>query len=342
MNFETQDKQPTVNIFESKLKKLMKNLFKISLLALSIIFTSCSDDDDNQPTPVETNTIVDIVAGNPDFSSLGSALAITNLTSVLASDGPFTVFAPTNDAFEDFLTANGFATLEDVPVDALASTLLNHVIGGVYNAADLETGYINTSAVFNGEADAPLSMYVNTTEGVTLNGISSVTTADVAADNGVIHIVDAVITLPSVVTFAAADAATFSELVGALVRVDQPDYVSILSTANGTAPAPFTVFAPTNQAFTNLYAELNVSGIEDVDGAILTATLNTHVVAGANVRAEDLVSGTVATLGDDLEIDATTAIITDPNGRTSQVIVTNVQAANGVIHAIDTVLLPQL
>ncbi len=320
----------------------MKNLFKTSLLALAIIFTSCSDDDDNQPTPVETNTIVDIVAGNPDFSSLGSALAITNLTSVLASDGPFTVFAPTNDAFADFLTTNGFATLEDVPVDALASTLLNHVIGGVNNAADLETGYVNTSAVFNGEADAPLSMYVNTTEGVTLNGISSVTTADVAADNGVIHIVDAVITLPSVVTFAAADAATFSELVGALTRADQPDYVSVLSTANGTAPAPFTVFAPTNQAFTNLYAELNVSGIEDVDGAILTATLNTHVVAGANVRAEDLVSGTVATLGDDLEIDATTAIITDPNGRTSQVIVTNVQAANGVIHAIDTVLLPQL
>lgn len=320
----------------------MKNLFKTSLLALAIIFTSCSDDDDNQPTPVETNTIVDIVSGNPDFSTLGSALAITNLTSVLASDGPFTVFAPTNDAFADFLTTNGFATLEDVPVDALASTLLNHVIGGVNNAADLETGYVNTSAVFNGEADAPLSMYVNTTEGVTLNGISSVTTADVAADNGVIHIVDAVITLPSVVTFAAADAATFSELVGALTRADQPDYVSVLSTANGTAPAPFTVFAPTNQAFTNLYAELNVSGIEDVDGAILTATLNTHVVAGANVRAEDLVSGTVATLGDDLEIDATTAIITDPNGRTSQVIVTNVQAANGVIHAIDTVLLPQL
>ncbi|MGI9593892.1 MAG: fasciclin domain-containing protein, partial [Patiriisocius sp.] len=80
----------------------------------------------------------------------------------------------------------------------------------------------------------------------------------------------------------------------------------------------------------------------DVDGAILTATLNTHVVSGANVRAEDLVSGTVATLGDDLQIDATTAIITDPNGRTGQVIVTNVQAANGVIHAIDTVLLPQL
>ena len=320
----------------------MKNLFKTSLLALAIIFTSCSDDDDNQPTPVETNTSVDIVSGNPDFSTLGSALAITNLTSVLASDGPFTVFAPTNDAFADFLTTNGFATLEDVPVDALASTLLNHVIGGVNNAADLETGYVNTSAVFNGEADAPLSMYVNTTEGVTLNGISSVTTADVAADNGVIHIVDAVITLPSVVTFAAADAATFSELVGALTRADQPDYVSVLSTANGTAPAPFTVFAPTNQAFTNLYAELNVSGIEDVDGAILTATLNTHVVAGANVRAEDLVSGTVATLGDDLEIDATTAIITDPNGRTSQVIVTNVQAANGVIHAIDTVLLPQL
>ena len=321
----------------------MKNLFRISLLALAIVFTSCSDDDDNQTTPVETNTIVDIVAGNPDFSTLGSALAITNLTSVLASDGPFTVFAPTNDAFADFLTANDFATLEDVPVDALANTLLNHVVGGVNNAADLSTGYINTSATFNGEADAPLSMYVNTADGVMLNGISSVTTDDVSADNGVIHIVDAVITLPSVVTFAAADAATFSELVGALTRADQPDYVSVLTTANGTDPAPFTVFAPTNQAFTNLYAELDgVNGLNDIPADILTATLNTHVVAGANVRAEDLVTGEVATLGDALQIDATTAIITDPNGRTSQVIVTNVQAANGVIHAIDTVLLPQL
>ena len=185
-------------------------------------------------------------------------------------------------------------------------------------------------------------MYVNTSEGVMLNGISTVTTADVSADNGVIHIVDAVITLPSIVTFAAADAATFSELVGALIRADQPDYVSVLTTANGTDPAPFTVFAPTNQAFADLYAELGYAGIDDVDGAILTATLNTHVVAGANVRAEDLVTGTVVTLGDAVEIDATTAIITDPNGRTSQVIVTNVQAANGVIHAIDTVLLPQL
>ena len=320
----------------------MKNLFRISLLALAIVFTSCSDDDDNQTTPPVSNTIVDIVAGNPDFSTLGSALAITNLTSVLASDGPFTVFAPTNDAFADFLTANGFATLEDVPVDALASTLLNHVVGGVNNAADLSTGYINTSATFNGEADAPLSMYVNTANGVMLNGISSVTTDDVSADNGVIHIVDAVITLPSVVTFAAADAATFSELVGALSRADQPDYVSVLTTANGTDPAPFTVFAPTNQAFANLYAELGVAGIDDVDGAVLTATLYTHVVAGANVRAENLVTGTVPTLGDALQIDAETAIITDPNGRTSQVIVTNVQAANGVIHAIDTVLLPQL
>lgn len=318
----------------------MKNLFRVSLLALAIVFTSCSDDDDNQTLPVETNTIVDIVAGNPDFSTLRSALAITNLTSVLASEGPFTVFAPTNDAFADFLTANDFATLEEVPVEALASTLLNHVVGGAVNAADLSTGYINTSATFNGEADAPLSMYVNTSEGVMLNGTSSVTTADVSADNGVIHIVDAVITLPSVVTFAAADAATFSELVGALTRADQQDYVSVLT--NGTEPAPFTVFAPTNQAFADLYAELGVAGIDDVDGAILTATLNTHVVAGANVRAEDLVTGTVATLGDAVEIDATTAIITDPNGRTSQVIVTNVQAANGVIHAIDTVLLPQL
>ena len=106
----------------------MKNLFRISLLALAIVFTSCSDDDDNQTLPAETNTIVDIVAGNPDFSTLGSALEITNLTSVLASEGPFTVFAPTNDAFADFLTEFGLSSLDQVDGLTLSQTLNTHAV----------------------------------------------------------------------------------------------------------------------------------------------------------------------------------------------------------------------
>ncbi len=305
-------------------------------MALGIV--SCSNDDSN-PDP-QSNTIADFVARNSDYTSLKAALDKTGLTAVLAAQGEFTVFAPNNDAFAAFLNANGFASLNDVPTGLLTNVLLNHVVAGKVMAADLTTGYINTLAT-EASSGANLSMYVNTSSGVKLNGISTVTTADINADNGVIHAVDTVIALPTVVTFATADP-TFAILVAALTRADQPDYVGILSTSEGTAPAPFTVFAPTNAAFGALLGELGVSGLDDIDGATLTAALNTHVIAGANVRAENLVNGTVSTLGADLIIDADNATITDPNGRVSNIIVVNVQAANGVVHVIDMVLLPQL
>ncbi len=283
-------------------------------------------------------TITNLAMMTADLSTLSEALEITGLDTVLNDrDAEFTVFAPTNAAFDAFL--NG-ASLSDVPVDVLTQVVLNHALTGTFVSTSLSTGYVNSLATFDGTENA-LSMYINTEGGVTINGVSSVVTPDVSAANGVVHIVDAVIDLPTVVTFAVADP-TFATLVAALTRDDQPDFVSVLSTPNGTDPAPFTVFAPTNDAFGDLLVELGVGSLNDIDGATLTATLNTHVIAGANVRAEDLVDGTVSTLGDDLVIDATNATITDPNGRVSNIIVVNVQAANGVVHAIDKVLLPQL
>ncbi|MFT5908054.1 MAG: transforming growth factor-beta-induced protein, partial [Saprospiraceae bacterium] len=92
----------------------------------------------------------------------------------------------------------------------------------------------------------------------------------------------------------------------------------------------------------DLLEELGADSLADIEGAVLTAALNTHVIAGANVRAEDLTNSVVSTLGEDITIDATNGTVTDNNGRVSTIIVTNVQAANGVVHAIDTVLLPTL
>ena len=301
--------------------------------------TACSDDDDNTIDQQE-NTIADFVKRSPDYSALKAALEKAELMDVLDGSDKFTVFAPNNAAFAGFLNANGFNDLNAVPVPLLKNLLLNHVVTGVKNASDLSTGYINSLATER-TSEANLSMYVSKTSKVTLNGSSEVTSSDIAVDNGVIHAVNAVIGLPTVVTFAVADP-NFSILVAALTRDDQPDFVSILSTPAGTSPAPFTVFAPTNEAFGALLAELGVSGLNDIDAATLTATLNTHVIAGANVRASDLVNGVVGTLGADLIINALNSTITDPNGRVSNIIVVNVQAANGVVHAIDKVLLPQL
>ena len=324
--------------------KNFKNLFKtVLILILSFTsFTSCNNDDETMPVPI-TNTIVDFVSNSPDYSVLLEALQLANgnLPDVLGGEGPFTVFAPNNTAFATFLSENNFSSLSDIPTDVLTQVLLNHVVSGNAVSSSLETGYsVNSlsTATPNGNN---MSSFINTTNGVVINGVSTVTTADVSVDNGTIHAVNAVIGLPTVVTFAAADP-NLSILVTALTRSDLTfDFVGTLSTVNGTAPAPFTIFAPTNDAFIDLLAELNVASLDDIDEPTLKGTLEMHAVAGANVLAAGLSDAmTIGTLGGNITANITNgATLTDANNRVSTIIATDVQASNGVIHAIDKVLL---
>lgn len=314
----------------------MKNLLKIACLAFVIGFVACNDDD---PVVVETNTIVDVAIDN-NLTSLVAAVRRANLDVTLAGPGPYTVLAPSDAAFSAFLQANNFNSLTDVPVDLLRNILLNHVISGELMSTDLTTGYANTNATSDASG-TNMSIYINTENGVSFNGISNVGIANVVADNGIVHVVDAVIGLPSVVTFATADP-NFSILVEALTRENDFTYVETLSTPNGTAPAPFTVFAPINDAFVDLLAELQLNALSDVPKATLTSTLNTHVVAGANVLESNLSDNMpVSTLGGGLTVNLTSngATLTDSNNRVSSIIATDVQANNGVIHAINKVVL---
>lgn len=284
-------------------------------------------------------TITGLAMMNEDLSSLYAALQLTGLDEALNDRAvEYTVFAPTNAAFDAFLDG---AALEDLPVEVVTEVLLNHVLNGIALSTDLSTTYTTTLATF-GDTDNNLSLYIDTSDGVNLNGVSSVTGPDNEAANGVVHVVDAVIDLPTVVTFATADP-NFSSLVTALTDPGQEtqNYVETLSTPNGTSPAPFTVFAPTNNAFSDLFTELGVSGIDEIDPAVLTSTLTTHVVVDSNVRQTDLVDGTITPLsGEVLTVDASAGTLTDPNDRVSTIEAFDVQAANGVIHALDTVLLP--
>lgn len=308
------------------------NLLGFLFLILCLGFTSCGDDD----TADDPKSITDLASETANLSSLVAALDAADLVSTLSGTGPFTVFAPTDDAFAKFLSDNGFAALSDVPKEILTSILLNHVVSGKVLSTDLSTGYVESSAT--GAGDNPMNMYISTDGGVRINGVSSVTTADVDASNGVIHIVDAVIGLPTVVTFATADP-TFSTLVAALTRQGLGvDYVGTLS-----GSGPFTVFAPTNDAFGALLTELGATGLGDINDATLNAVLQYHVVNGANVRAADLSDGQVVTTfgGADFTIDLSSgANIIDGNSRNTEIIVTDVQANNGVIHVLSQVLLP--
>lgn len=311
------------------------NLKMVALFAiLTFGFTSC-DDDDN--VVVEDNSIAGIASRNSNLTSLVAALNKAGLTSTLQNSGPYTVFAPTNAAFSSFLQANGYANLDAVPVAALKEILLNHVVNGAAQSTDLTNNqYLKTLGKGSASSTNTLSMHVNTTSGVKLNGVANVTTANVIATNGVIHIVDAVIGLPTIVTHATANS-NFSSLVGALTSAGQPDFVSILS-----GDGPFTVFAPTNAAFTSLDAELAPGGIAGVSSTNLTKVLQYHVVSG-NILSNALTNNqSVATLQtpQTFTINLSPARITDVNSRVSNIVATDVQCENGVIHVIDKVLLP--
>ncbi|WP_026705131.1 fasciclin domain-containing protein [Flavobacterium soli] len=321
-----------------------KNLGFIALTALFL--TSCDGDADSPADIVDPEqTIVDIAVSNPDFSILVEALTKADLVSTLDGDGPFTVFAPTNAAFNSFLSANGFANLDAVPTPVLKEVLLNHVVSGENLSGSLSTGYVKTLGKGSASTSNTLSMFINTTNGVVLNGGTTnggatVTTADIEASNGVIHVVNGVIGLPTIVNHAIANP-SFGILVQALTRNDQPDFVGILS---GTASSPFTVFAPTDDAFVDLLAELELSSLADVPQAVLENTLKYHVVAGANVLSSSLTNNQSVTTFQGgnftVELPNSGPQIRDANDRISLIIATDVQASNGVVHAIDKVILP--
>jgi len=322
---------------------MKQHLFFLALaLVGGLFFASCKDGDDDPTT--QPKTISATAAATADLSSLVAALQRADLVTTLDGTGPFTVFAPTNAAFSAFLTANGFAKLEDVPVAVLKQVLLNHVVSGEVKAASVPVSdYVKTLATF-GTTTSNLSLLAERSgSNVTLNKDVKVTTADVLCSNGVVHIVDKVIALPTVVNHALNNA-NFSTLVAALTRpgltaAGQPTYVQILS---GTGP--FTVFAPTNAAFTALLTELNLTSLDQVDNATLNAVLQYHVVAGANVLSSQLTNNQEITAlqGGKFKIDLSSgAKIVDANNRVSNIVVTNVQGSNGVVHAIDKVILPK-
>jgi uncharacterized surface protein with fasciclin (FAS1) repeats len=323
------------------------NFFKkLSFLFLGLVLvSSCSDDNEMAPEIIsEPLNIVQTAQSVNDLSILVEAVVQAGLVDALSAVGDKTVLAPTNAAFTAFLTAKGFNSLADVPNDVLTQILLNHVISGSNIASAAlagNTGYTNTLA--DGPNSTKLSLYFDGTSDVTFNGSSTVVIPDVETSNGIVHVVDAVIDLPTIATFATTNP-ELSILVDALVYADsgEPTVPYIETVSSGTA-GPFTVFAPTNGAFVSLLAELEVSALTDIPSSTVNAVLLNHIV-NANVQSSQLTSGTVVTLGGDITADATAFTLTDANNRISNIVTTlvNIQGINGVVHVIDKVILPAL
>lgn len=302
---------------------------------------SCSKEEAEVVEPAQS-TLYDLVANSMNYSYLEAALRMTNLDEVLGGDDVYTLYAPDNNAFIGFLMRSGFNSLEEVPRETLKQILLNHVMIGQMEYRDFKSGYFQTAATsaVNGNA---MSIYINQVNmRVTLNGESRIVQGNVRASNGIIHVVDRIIPLPSLVTFVLADPLLYN-LAVALTRNDLTvDFTAVLSTQNGTSPAPFTVFAPNNLAFLDLLTELGVDRLSAIDEPTLNSTLNHHVVGEINTLSSDLSDNLlINTLeGEITANDTGGASLTDGNNRVSNIIVVDVQANNGVLHIIDKVILP--
>ncbi|WP_276391173.1 fasciclin domain-containing protein [Eudoraea chungangensis] len=322
------------------MKKKLKIHPYLFLVLISLLW-SCSEDDNSGGTT--QSTIVEVAQANPNLSTLVTALEITDLVSTLNGDGPFTVLAPTNAAFDLFLATANFPSIEDVPVPVLRELLLNHVIGAGLDSESLRIlgrNYSSTLAQGPG-GDNNLSLYFDATNAsIVFNGSSTVLEEDIDASNGIIHTVGTVIDLPTVVTFVTTDI-NFEQLTTALTSgTPGTDFVAILS-----GDGPFTMFAPADTAFDDLLdSNPDWNTVEDIEEGLLTAVLYHHVVSGNN-RSESITNGSslVTLEGDSITFSQTAGetTITDGSGNSDIILaVTDLQAVNGVIHLITKVMIP--
>jgi len=317
------------------MKKFMNLKFSrmipLTALIATFGFYSCGDDD---PTPpIAELNIVEVASANASFSTLVTAVQTAGLVPTLSGTGPFTVFAPTNEAFGRFLTDNNLTANQLLAADNLDDILTYHVLAGEVPASAVTAGKVTSVAT------TPFYVSVAPNNDIWINGNSKIIQTDVNASNGVIHVLDYVITAPTQniaeIAVAASTAASpqFTQLVAALVRAD------LVSAFTGGFDDNLTVFAPTDAAFADLYVALGVSGINEVPLETLIAVLQYHVVP-ARAFSQDLREGaSLPTLltGSNLKVNLANLKIND-SGLVPTAL--NIHGKNGVIHAIDKVLIP--
>ena len=294
----------------------------------------------------EPADIVDTAVAAGDFTTLVAAVQAAGLVDALKGEGPFTVFAPTDAAFAA-LPAGTVETLLEDPTGDLTQILLYHVVSGKVMAGDLSEGL--AAATLQGK-----ELAFTLADGAKVNGVNIVVT-DIETSNGVIHVIDSVLLPPADEAAAeaaaepvaeataepAAEAAPAGDIVDTAVAAG--DFTTLVAAvqAAGLVDAlkgegPFTVFAPTDAAFAALPAGTVETLLEDPTGD-LTQILLYHVVSG-KVMAGDLSEGLAAATLQGKELAFTLADGAKVNG--VNIVVTDIETSNGVIHVIDSVLLP--
>lgn len=302
-------------------------LLAAALGASATMLQACGGSDDEPQ-----RNIVELAQNNPDLSILVEAVVAAGLAPTL-STGMLTVFAPTNAAFGALLGELGVtkeALLANKPL--LTAVLTYHVLGSKVLRADVPLGKA-ISPVSGGFFKIESVNGLKVTDG--RNRVTNITATDIQASNGVVHLVDRVL-LPADKDIVATASALpdFSILVEAVVAA------GLVSTLQG--PGPFTVLAPTNAAFASLLTELGVSKEALLaNKALLTSVLTYHVIPARVLKAEVPINTAISSVQGQTFTVNSSLVITDQNQRMSKIVIADVFTSNGVIHAVDKVILPK-
>lgn len=288
--------------------------------------TSTNTPDSGKP-PAGPADIVDTAVAAGKFKTLAAALTAADLVKTLKGPGPFTVFAPTDDAFAKLPAGTVDTLVKPENKGTLTNILTYHVVSGNVKAADVvKLKYAET--IQGGDVKIAVSG-----SDVTLNGDVKVIQTDIVCTNGVIHVIDAVLAKPPADVIETAKAAgSFSTLLAAV------DAAELTATLKGKGP--FTILAPTNAAFDALPAGTVANLLKPENKTQLQNILKYHVIAG-KVRSDKVVTLTTAptllpSQSVTIKVDAGSVFL---NGNT-KVTTVDVDSSNGVIHVIDKVLLP--
>ena len=315
----------------------MKTKFAFVFVVLAMVLAACGTQTTPEPAPEPTpmpeptafpteepempKSIVDIAVEDGRFTTLVAAVQAAGLAETLRGEGSFTVFAPTDDAFAALPEGTVEALLADIP--ALTDILLYHVVDGKVMASDVVE--LSNAMTLQGQY-----VDIEAEDGKVMIDGAEVIITDIEASNGVIHVIDAVI-LPEtrdIVDIAVEDG-RFTTLVAAVQAAGLVDALK--------GEGPLTVFAPTDEAFAALPKGTVEALLADIPA--LTDILLYHVAEG-KVMASDVVE-----LNNALTLQGQYADIAVEDGKVmidnAQVIITDIEAANGVIHVIDAVILPE-
>jgi uncharacterized surface protein with fasciclin (FAS1) repeats len=311
---------------------LRRNALILGGVAATALVTGCGGSDDAPATA--TKDVVELAQANSDLSTLVEAVVAAGLVDTLKGAGPLTVFAPTNAAFAALLTELGLTKAQLLADTGLLKAVLTyHVLQAKVEKAQIVVGKPITTVqggIFKVEAPGGV---LTITDG--RNRTSRILATDIQARNGVVHTIDKVLLPPNKnIVQTAQGLPQFSVLVEAVVAAN------LQGTLSG--PGSFTVFAPTDAAFTAALAELGLTKPALLANTALLTKILTYHVLQARVLKVDVPLNTPITTAQGETITVSAAlVITDQRGRASNITATDVLTSNGVIHAIDKVILPR-